>query len=477
MIPLIGFAPDTDPTTPGVLTDVTNLIPYEAGFKGAPTQVSVGASALAAACRSAVSTSDLSGNRRLIAGTSTKLYELSGTSWTDRSRALSYTLGTDDIWSFIQYGNSTLAATPTAVLQRSTGGAFADIAGSPQAKIVEQAQGFAMCLNTSTNADAWYCSTYLDETNWTLSVANQCVTGRLIGGSGPITAGRRFGDNIIAYKAGAMFVGTYVGAPEVWRWTQVSTDVGCVGQQAVVDTSIGHLFVGRDNVYVFDGTIPRPIATGTIRRWLFADMSPNWNFKTTVLWDRPNLLAWIFYPSAGSTGTLDRCAVYHLGTQRWGLAHQTIQAGINYSSPTITYDVGSSLITTYDSGPAIPYDSLFWISGQTTPSVFSSTNTLATLSGTCSSAAFTTGDMGDDEGYSYCDNFRVRYLSAPTTSSATGYVKDAEGLSLTTRATASLADGRHNMRQRGRWHRFRVATTGDFSVTAVRPALKPAGLR
>lgn len=477
MTPLLGFAPDADPTTPGVLTACTNLIPFEAGMRGAPAATTVGASALASACRGIVSTSDLSGNRRLLAGTGTKLYELNGTTWTDRSRAANYTLSTDDRWSFIQYANATLAATPTAVIQRSTTGAFADVAGAPQAKLIEAAQGFAVAFNTSANADAWYCSAYLDDTNWTLSVANQCVTGRLIGGSGPINAARRFGDNLVAYKSGSMFVGTYVGAPEVWRWTQVSTDVGCVGQDAVVDTAIGHVFVGRDNVYVFDGTTPRPLATGTIRKWLFADMAGGYQFKAQCLWDRANSLVWIFYATAGGDGTPNRCAVYHTLTQRWGLAHQTVQAVVNYTSPSVTYDGGAAAVTTYDSGPAVPFDSLFWVAGATNPAVVSSSNTLSTLSGACANASFTTGDFGDDEGYRTCSNLRVRYTAKPTTSTATGYTKDAGGDTVATGSSQAQADGRHNLRQTARWHRFKVDTTGDFTVTAVRPEFREGGRR
>lgn len=477
MTPLLGFAPDADPTTPGVLTACAHLIPFEAGMKGAPLATPVGAAALASSCRGIAATSDLTGNRRLIAGTATKLYELTGSSWVDRARAGSYTLGTDDRWSFIQYANSTLAASPTVPLQRSTSGAFADIAGAPSAKLVEAAQGFAVAFNTSSYADEWYCSTYLDETNWTLSVSNQCVKGRLIGGSGPLTAARRFGDNLIAYKSGTMFVGTYVGAPEVWRWTQVSTDVGCVGQEAVVDTVIGHVFVGKDNVYLFDGTTPRPLATGVIRKWLFDDMAGTYQYKVSCLWDRANHLVWIFYPSAGGDGTLNRCAVYHVLSQRWGLSHQTVQAVVNYTSPTITFDGGAVGITTYDSGPAVPFDSLFWISGAVSPAVVSGTSTLSTLSGSCTAASFTTGDFGDDEGYRTCTNLRVRYTAKPTTSTATGFVKDAEGDTLATGSSQAQADGRHNLRQTARWHRFQVATTGDFQVTAVRPEFKEGGRR
>jgi len=477
MIPLIGFAPDTDPTTPGVIVQCANLIPSEGGMKGAPSPVNIGADVLAMPCVGAAATSDLSGNRRLIVGTSSKLYELSGFSWSDISRGGNYSLGADDRWSYIQFANATLAANPSNVIQRSTSGAFANIAGSPQAKMIEAAQGFALAFNTTTSSDEWYCSEYLNESGWTLNVTTQCVKGRLIGGSGPITAARRFGEDVIAYKAGTLFVGRYVGAPEVWRWTQASNDVGCIGQDAVVDTSIGHVFMGKDNVYLWDGTTPRPLATGSIRRWLFADMNQTYRYKTILLWDRPNHLVWIYYPSAGGGGVIDHCAVYHVLEQKWGLAHSTIQAAVTYTSPTFTYDSGTSLIPTYDTGKGIPYDSLFWLSGTSNPSVFTSLSQLSTLSGGCTSASFTTGDMGDDEGYKACLNFRVRYTEAPTTSTATGYVKDASGDVVQGGEPSVMFDGRHNMRQNARWHRFKVDTVGDFTVTAVRPEFVQMGQR
>jgi uncharacterized protein YfiM (DUF2279 family) len=49
MIPFSSFSPDIDPTTPGVITDCENLIPTLRGYAGAPSGVSVGMSALAAA--------------------------------------------------------------------------------------------------------------------------------------------------------------------------------------------------------------------------------------------------------------------------------------------------------------------------------------------------------------------------------------------------------------------------------------------
>lgn len=476
MIPLLGFAPDNDPTSQGVITECQNLIPSEYGMKGAPAPASVGVSALASDCRGAANVVLLTGSRKLYAGTDTSLFELVAGVWTDRSRVADYTLGDDERWSFAQFGSATLAAVPSASIQRASGGDFADISGAPQAKIIETASGFAVAFNTTTDADEWYCSAYLDETDWTLDVSTQCVKGRLVDAPGQILAAKRLGNDIVAYKAGAMFIGRYQGVPAVWGWTQASGDVGCVGQDAVVDTPMGHVFVGKDNVYLFDGSTPRPLATGVIRRWLFQEMSGSYQFRTKLMWDRDNQLVWIYYVSAGST-ECDRCVVYHTLSSRWGVADSSAEAVVSYVTSGLTYDGGTPLITTFDASPPFPYDSVFWIADREVPAVFDESHVLSALAGRCESAMFQTGDIGDDEGYTFCNAVRVRYTRAPESSTAIGLAKNTSGAFATTQQSQAESDGRHDMRQEARWHRFRIVTEGDFQVTAIRPSLQPRGRR
>ena len=52
MTPLMGFAPDVESTTPGVLVDCAQLIPFESGMEAAPgLTVPTGVGVLAADCR------------------------------------------------------------------------------------------------------------------------------------------------------------------------------------------------------------------------------------------------------------------------------------------------------------------------------------------------------------------------------------------------------------------------------------------
>lgn len=477
MIPILGFAPDADPSTPGVLTEVQNLIPTEYGMRGAPAPVDIGVDALAAECRGAAYVRTLAGARSLFAGTTAGLYRLNGTAWDDLSKVGGYTLGAEDRWSIAQFADATLAATISEPVQRSiSGGAFAGVSGSPNARIVVSAAGFAVALNTSSSADQWYCSAYLDDTDWTLDVTTQCVAGRLVDAPGAITAAKPLGNDVVAYKESAIFVGTYAGPPAVWQFARVSGDIGCVGVDAIAETPQGHVFVGRDNVYLFDGAVPRPLATGAVRRWLFNEMSGDRRDLCKLMWDRENHLVWIFYPGAGSS-ECDRCVVYHMLTQRWGVADQTAEAVVPYVTSSITYDGGTPLVTDYDTGPAIPFDSPLWMAGREAPALFDTTHTMKALAGSCSSAYFVTGDFGDDQGMSLCDSLRVHYSEAPLTSTCIGLIKDTSGVTLAFKPVQSVNDGRHDVRQRGRWHRFRLDTTGNFQVTAVRPSIKAAGRR
>jgi hypothetical protein len=204
-------------------------------------------------------------------------------------------------------------------------------------------------------------------------------------------------------------------------------------------------------------------------------MDPNTAFKTQLLWDRSNHLVWIHYPSSPS-GVLDRCVVYHVLTQRWGVANRTIEQAINYISPQLTY-AGLTRFATYADLPSISYNSLYWVAGAQQPAIIGTDHKIAQLSGVAGSAYFVTGDYGDEAGYTFCSNVRLRYTQSPSSSIMTGYTRDTAGGSLATGTARSVSDGQHHLRQRARFHRFRVATTGDFKLAGIRPQLKPAGIR
>lgn len=480
MIPLLGFTPDVEQTTPGVITACNNLIPYEAGMRASPSPVNVGIDALSAACQGAAVTRNLTGNTRLLAGTTTDIYEVSGATWS--SVASGFSLSIDDVWRFAAFGNASLAVSPAANLQRSTGGAFSAVASAPKAKAIVSAKGFIMLLATNEGTygdspDRWWCSAYFDETDWTPALATQCATGRLVEGSGPLTAGLRMGDTIVAYKERCVFVGQYVGGSSVWQWSPPIGDVGCVGVEAVADTPIGHVFVGSDNFYLFDGTRPVPIGD-QVKQWWLDNSSSQYRYRTKLLWDRENNSVMVFYPSLiSSDGTCDAVLVYHITAQRWGVVTQSVEAVINYASQGITYDSGSPLVSDYDTGPMISFDSPFWLASKSSPGFFGTDHSIYTFTGIAGTSTFTTGDYGDEEGFSMCTSLHVRCSLQPESMTCHGVTKETSGAASVSAGSSSFDGSKFPLRQSGRFHRYTIEMQGSAEVSAIRPKLKATGSR
>lgn len=481
MIPLLGFMPDADETTPGVITDCVNLIPYTNGLEGGPSPSTPGdVPALASTCLGAAVVSNLLGARRVIAGTATKLYELSAGAWADVS-ATTYHAGADERWTVIQFGNATLAANKGDAIQRSLSGAFAAIASAPKAEIIFSVGFQVMALNIDDGADspdAWYCSSVNDDTDWTPSIITQAAKGRLVATAGPITAGGRLGEYAVAYKKKSIYLGRYVGAPDVWDWAQVpGGDVGCIGKDALCDVGGAHFFVGDDNFWFFDGTAPSPVENAP-RQWFYDYSSPEFRYRTQCVFDRQKNRVWIFYPSSNSQ-VCDSALVYHLGTKKWGRSDRSIEAALNYLSPGVSYDTWDTMGATFDTLPAIAYDSQFWLSGGQALSTFNTSHQLQYMTGASASSSFTTGDIGDDEQVTQCSSIRLRYAQgyAPSTASAQMYSRMGSGDNLTTGPTGTVMDGKFDVRQSARWHRAKLSFTGPVRVTGANANVKPAGKR
>src|SRR5689334_936794 len=368
MIPILGFLPDSDPTIPGVLSDCNNLIPSEKGMIGAPSPAVavVGLAALASAARGAAVLIDTGGIRRNFAGTQTKLYELTGSTWTDRSKVGNYTGSTDNRWSFAQFGNVAIASNYTEAIQFSASGAFADITGAPKARFIVAAKDFVIAFATNDGTfgdqpDRWWCSAFQDYSSWTPSVSTQATTGRLVGVTGGLTAAATLVAYVVAYKERGMYLGQYVGAPIVWQWDQVPGEVGCVGPEAVVDVGGAHIFVGTDNIWLYDGTRANPIATNQVRQWFYDDGSATYRYRTIVYYDRQTARVWIFYPGASSSnGTPDRAIVYNLVSKKWGKAHRSVECVFQFITPGITWDTLNTVGATWDTLPTSSWDSQTW---------------------------------------------------------------------------------------------------------------------
>jgi len=486
MIKWLGYAPDADEKMPGVFTNCSNVVPTLKGFKGAPSpQTGELSPALAATCQGAAVIAKLDDTTRTFAGSGTKLYEASTTSWTDRTRASGgdYAAASNVRWRFAQFGNVSLAVAKSDTLQSSSSGAFANVSGAPKAAVVETVNNFVFLFNTneatySDSPNRWWCSALGDETDWTLSVATQCATGILVATSGSIKAGKRFGEGIIAYKSDSMYLGVYVGPPAIWEFRLIPGEVGALSQEVVVNIGTNadprHLFMGKDDFYSFDGSRPVPLGDGRIKETVFGQIQRTKQELSVAAHDESKSLIYWYYPSSDSN-ILDSCVVYNYKTNSWGRADRDVQFAFSYITPANTYaDVGD-LYMTYGDMPSVSYGSAFLGANQPNIAIFNTSNVLQSMTGPSVSSSITTGDHGDDDVNTLLHRVKITYQSNPDSSQMVNFYKDDSGDADITDQTIQVGSDRFDLFREARWHRLRFDFSGDWEASGHRVGLRPAG--
>lgn len=471
--PFLGWAPDADATTPGILVDVEMMEPSQRGMKAAPAAVATDLPALASACLGAALVTKLDGTKRLFAGTATGLFEAGSGAWTDRSAA-AYATG-DGRWRFAQFGDVSIAVNGADDPQVSTSGVFAALSAMPVAKFVETCAGFVVVANivdvSYPHADGWWCSALYDYTDWTPAIATQSAQARLLDTPGPITAFKALGGILVAFKSRSMYVGQYVGPDVIWSWQQVPGDVGAFSQESVVSDGSALYWWGGDDFYRFDGS--RPVALrAPVRKWFSSNAIPAYMYKMLGNFDRANGLCRWYFVGTGSEPT--RCLVLDVASGKWGRADRAVEALVDYVSPLMTYDTAGT--ETYDDGDSHSYDSPFWMAQNELPAIIDDTHTLRSLSGVAGSSSITTGDMGDDDTYSLLRRARARYARSPTSASLTAYYRDT-GDTLTQGETTTADDGKFDVTQVARWHRLKFDFAGDVEIVGMNADVQPDGTR
>lgn len=482
MIPFIGFAPDLPPETPGVFTDCQNILPGVGEFVSAPSRKDAGLGAISGKAVGFAVVRNNAGSIRSFCGDSAKLYEASS-SWVDKSKSGGYALGVDDRWRFAQYGNTTLAAAKSETIQANNGGAFSNVSASaPKAAIIETINNQVFAFNTTDagfgdDPSRWWCSALGNATDWVPSVSTQCVSGQLLSIGGAITAGKRLGDIIVAYKERGMFVGQYVGAPAVWDFRQLIGNLGTPSHEAVVTTGTAHYFVGSDDFYVFDGTRPTPL-TSPVRQWFFANLDAKFAYRICGSFDRINQRIFWWFPSPSGAGGLDKCVVFNIKTGQWGRMDGAIEIASEYLSPGVTYDTLGALYPTYDDLPTtVSYDSPFWNASNSVISAFGTDHTAYTFSGVSTDSSITTGHYGDNQSFSTLSRVKPRFLSTPPSSRLLYSHSNTDAVSFVQNITSNFNGYWYDVLWSTVWHRLELQFNGPVRISGFDLTLTQDGMQ
>ena len=491
-IKLIGFAPDLDPATPGIIIDGDRFVPSKAGIRPMKAPFPIGLPALSSECRGAAIIENLDETRNFYAGTQTKLYEAAGSAaWVDVSKAGDYAGNSESRWRFEQFGDIAYAVNGVDPMQYFNTGTnkFADRGGdAPIAKIIQSAwPGFLMVFNYNDGVndyqDGWYCCALNNPSDWTPSIATQSAKGRLTDTPGPIRAGRKLGQNIIAYKQNSIYIGTYIGPPLIWEWQLLPGEVGAVSQEAVINIDTAHIFAGENNFYYFDGTRPVPIGN-PLKDWYNLNVTETYKYKIQSLHDRKNSNAYFFY--ADGDGVIRAGLVYNYLADKWGKTSlyegKSLQAAVDYLSGVgYTYDnIGDSFVT-YDDLPEIPYDSPFWTANTTVPAIFQNDNKLYSLTGTPpddpgAETNIVVNYSGDDDIFSLIQRIRLDFVSKNLSLAQLNLrTADFVGDDPTIYGPFSINGNKFDVLRSAKWISPQFVFRGDFEITKYKIQAEPEG--
>ncbi len=321
----MDYRPDWQPTKPGLLVSTENVIPDKAGnyFTSYTAESSgyTGSIFSSGSARGARMVTMASGTKRLIVGGYTLIKEANGSGgWTDRTSTTpgSYSLSATDRWWFEPFGDMVVACNGVDATEKSTTGIFSTLTGAPKAKVIISQSGHLLALNyndgSANPAGIKWCSQD-DATDWTASASNSAGSITLKQTPGPIVAGAQLHDIAVVWKAKSMYVGRRVGGTEIWQFNLLSPSIGCISQEAWVATPAGIIFVSDYGVYLFDGSIPRPIDDG-VRVTLFnaifsasttAFMSHDEQAGTIYIWLRSGII---------------ECFAYNYFSDKWSVAYK-----------------------------------------------------------------------------------------------------------------------------------------------------------
>lgn len=486
---LLGWGPDLDPSTPGVLVDVNNVIPSTDGYRAMEPFELVDGGSIGGKWRSFI-LSQVGTNLRINAVLTDATFvsatfaatiynwELGGSF----SSAYSYS-STSTTWAvpviMRQFDNNIIAARAkqklVAIDSAGTGGV---ITSSPTCTTVETTRDFVIAFNTDAGFD-WHCSAIGDERDWALSVSNQCVRGKLFDIKGPITAASKLNENVLAFSRSQCWLGRYVGAPDVWQWDRVSGDVGCVGPEAVAETPYGVVWVSPNDIHIYDGSVIRSLNTDPVRQTIFAGISRPLIRYAQVYWERKRGLLWFAFSPVSDTSFRYRTTAfaYHFESKRWSKADLSALAGGAVFTAFAQGGVQDYAIGTATWAQGVQQFDDLLIAVDISAANFMRASTTAQ---TAALGYVESGYIGNPSRSTMIRSVRPLFSSNDNSNGTLTLETRVQGLSggsTATQTTTLDADFKYPLRQTGRWHSFKHVLTGTDVVNGYEVDLVPVGTR
>ena len=394
---------------------------------------------------------------------------------TDVSKSGGY--GGDGTWRFEQFGNVVLACNENSKIQAWTIGvssAFADVASAaPVAKDIAVVRDFVFAGNIAAgaNPDKVQWSDINDETDWVSGATSQSDF-QIIADGGNVQAitGGEFG---VVLLEKSVIRCSYVGSPLFWQFDTISSGLGCLEGNSVARYGNITFFLSDDGWYSTDGQTVTNIGLEKIDRWFFSRVDlTKLNTMSAAVDPVKNLVVWNYADVDGNR----RILIYNWQLGKWSRAETLSDvvgtiATLGETLETLVSELGYTDIDDMRAS----LDSRLFIGGKF---LFAGAtgNKIITFTGESITPQLITTDL--EVGYN-----SVATLARPQIDNGTAQVAVASRRELDDNIefgafVPATTEGRCSLRSAGRYHRFNVQPTGNWTTEmAVDVDLKPQGNR
>jgi hypothetical protein len=472
MIKFGEWLPDQPDLENKGVTVAENVIPAFEGYRSLSSLGNVSNQATNI-LKNIFSAKDNSGNVKVFAGDTGKLYEFNaGTSnLDDISKGGGYSLTDSERWRFVQFGTSVIVAGGVAeTLQEFTLGtdsAFADLGGTPpKADFIAVVRDQVWTANIDEGSGRvpfrvrW--SGINNSTQWT--VGTDQADFQDIPDAGAIT-GLVGGEYATILMEKAIVRASYVGTPLIYQIDKVETARGCTFSGSVSHIGNTVFFLNEDGFYAFDGTKSVPIGAEKVNKFFFKDFNSSQSDKMTSAVDPTNqIVVWSYVSNSNQSGaTPDRLLIYNYAIQRWSIANVSVDLIAPFFTAGYTLEALDNLASNLDSLPA-PLDSNLYKGGAF---LFGGSvdKKITSFTGQPLSATIETSEFALNKGKHSLVTRSVPYFKNGSVTVQVG-ARDRQDNDVTFSTANSLTDeGFVQHRSQGRFHRIRMNITGfwDFA--------------
>lgn len=264
--------------------------------------------------------------------TGDKIYKYSTSTHTDITNLSPTNIATSDNWISLIFSNCIVFSNPNSVPQILEPGTTetVDMPGWDVLWTTENMVSFKnylVALSTTENGYEykqrvrWSNAAPPNEApaDWDATDPNSHAGfNDLTDARGDILTAAMLADVLYVYTSEEIFAVQYIGTPNIFSFRKVVGSIGALNSKAVTQYKNGHVFVSRDNVYMFDGVTVKSIIDGKIRDKFYTKLNLDFKDTITVFSNQRFNEVWICFANDSSlTGELNEAAILNVETGTW----------------------------------------------------------------------------------------------------------------------------------------------------------------